>query len=231
MRADLGRRCIRTEETERLAVADLRRAVVRFAHQVQLEDGTLLQLCWREVRGVFSSGSSRGTGITVVAKCPSCGAHARVLRKVSGQRHWGCRSCINLIYTAQRRSGGHKGRVKRKPVTWRLAAISDEQRHIAKLLGLTCWPPQAIAWERSQLMPGRRLQPVRIEALMDRIDALENLRVMICGIAISNRFAIGPAVEPRHPLLAAKQILASTHWAIHENWRRSVAAPSPGAMN
>jgi hypothetical protein len=218
MQTKPGRLRIRTEDTERLSVADLRPGVAPHAQQTQLSDGTLLELYWQELRGVFQPGGGRGRGYSLRAVCPSCGHCARVLRKVQGESSWGCCRCLPLIQPSQRRSGCHKGRRKCKPTTWRLRQLSDQQAQVAKLLGLQCWPPPMAAWERSHLHPTRRLRERRREALLARIDALETLRVITLGIALSNRIGIDVAADSSRHVLAAQGILSSTRWALQDSW-------------
>jgi hypothetical protein len=209
-----------------LRVASLRSYVQPHEDEVVLGDGTRLDLHRAQVKGVFTAGGTRGTATTLMAYCPSCGTTARVLRKPCSLQRWGCRRCLELIYPAQRRSGWHKGRVKRKPTTWRLSAICEEQRRIARLLGLHCWPPHSILWERSQIRPARCLRRERKEALVERLDALEDLRVLICGVAIRNRYGMEVSPQPDHFLLMAQRSLALTQWALQENWRRPQSAAS-----
>jgi hypothetical protein len=218
MQAKPGRLRIRTEDTERLAVAELRQAVAPHARETQLSDGTVLELHWQQLRGVFQPGGGRGIGYSLRAVCPSCGHCARVLRKVHGESTWGCCHCLPLIQRSQRRSGCHKGRRKCKPTTWRLSQLSDQQAQVAKLLGLQCWPPPMAAWERSQLQPTRRLRQQRREALLDRIDALETMRVITLGITLTNRIGFDVAADSSRLVLAVQRILASTRWALQESW-------------
>lgn len=219
MTARKGRKRIRSEECEILKVASLSSCVAGHQDWVVLDDGTKLDLCRAEVRGVFAAQGKRGTGLTLMAHCPSCSRAARVLRKPYGAQQWGCRRCLPLIYPAQRRSGWHKGRVNRKPSTWALAAIRDEQRRVARMLALQCWPPRSIIWDRSQLQPTRRLQEDRKVALIDRLEALETLRVMTCAAAFSSRYGITIISTPARHLLTLEQIKTTTQWALQENWR------------
>jgi hypothetical protein len=226
MTVAFNKKRIRTEDCEVLRVASLRSCVQPHEDEVVLGDGTRLDLHRAQVKGVFTAGGTRGTATTLMAYCPSCGTTARVLRKPCSLQRWGCRRCLELIYPAQRRSGWHKGRVKRKPTTWRLSAICTEQRRIARLLGLECWPPQSILWECSQLRPSRPLRRERTEALMQRLDALEDLRVLICGVAISYRYGMEVSPQLNQFLIMPERSLTLTQWALHENWRRGQSAAS-----
>ena len=218
MQTKPGRLRIRTEDCERLAVSSLRPAVELHAPQTQLSDGSVLKLRWQELRGVFQPGGGRGIGYSLRAVCPGCGHGARVLYKSPWDPCWGCWQCLPLIRPSQRRSGCHKGRRKCKPTSWRLRQLSYQQEQVATLLGLQCWPPPMAAWERSQLHPTRRLRQRRREALLDRIDALETLRVIALGVALSNRFGIEAALDSSRHVLAAQRILASTRWALQDSW-------------
>jgi hypothetical protein len=200
-------------------VASLRSCVEPHHERVVLADGTELDLRRAEVRGAFAQRGTRGTASTLIAHCPSCRRVVRVLRKPYGAQQWGCRGCLPLIYPAQRRSGWHKGRAKRKPSTWKLAAIKEEQRRIARLLKLEHWPPEAITWDRSHLQATRRLQTERREALIDRLDALEHQRVHIYGLIFINRYGITIDKELKNHKDVAQQILNCTRWAVQENWR------------
>jgi hypothetical protein len=56
---------------------------------------------------------------------------------------------------------------------------------------------------------------------MQRLDALENLRLMTCGVAIFARFNIGAQHDATRYLPGVEQILFRTQWAMQENWCRS----------
>lgn len=215
-----GQKRIRSEECEVLRVASLRWCVEPQQEHVVLADGTELYLRRTEVRGVFTARGTRGTALTLMAQCPTCRRAARVLRKPYGTQQWGCRRCLPLIYPAQRRSGWHKGQANRKPSTWHLAAIGDEQRKIARMLALPCWPPQKIIWDRSQLQPDRKLPQERKTALTDRLEALETLRIMTCATAFGSRFGISELAKPTTHLPPIKLVISTTQWAVNESWRR-----------
>jgi hypothetical protein len=142
------------------------------------------------------------------------------LRKPYGAQKWGCRGCLPLIYPAQRRSGWHKGRANRKPSTWKLDAIRDEQQQIAAYLRLETWPPNTIAWGHSELNATRRLKNSRREALMDRLAALESLRISILASWLSSRFGIEISSNSGNYLENAENNIKTTKWAKQENWRR-----------
>jgi len=221
------RKRIRSEECEVLRVASLRSCVQPNEDVVVLGDGTRLCLYRAEVRGVFTSAGTRGTATSLMAHCPSCGRRSRILRKPFGLKRWGCRVCLDLIYPAQRRSGWHKGRVKRKPTTWRLAAICEEQRRIARLLKLQCWPPTQLNWEALDLSPKRNLNQTRVDALLTRLDALENLRVMLCARAVRRVFGIEATTSWDGHTNALESLLLSTKWAMYEHWRQPTTTFKP----
>lgn len=198
--------------------------------QLILTDGTPLHLRWREMKGVFTSSGHRGTAMALVGVCPSCDREVRVLRKARSWGVWGCRRCLNLIYPSQRRSGGHKSQLKRKPSTWHIAAICDEQKKIAMLLGLPSWPPEAIMWDRGQLKPARPLSSPRREALLSRIDALENLRIYGWHEAMVHRYGISRISKEFMMVAQSSHQLAHTRWAMRESWRANQQPPPPVGM-
>jgi hypothetical protein len=227
MTVAVNKKRIRSEDCEVLRVASLRTWVQPHDDEVVLGDGTRLDLHRAQVRGVFAAGGTRGTATTLMAYCPSCGTTARVLRKPFSLQRWGCRRCLDLIYPAQRRSGWHKGRIKHKPKTWRLSAICTEQRRIARLLGLQCWPPAQMNWGASDLAPKRHLNQTRIDALLTRLDALENIRVMSCATAMRRALGIEAISSWDGHTNALESLLLSTKWAMYEHWRQPTTTFKP----
>lgn len=228
LRAEGDRKRIRAEECRTVKITDLRRQIQPGDAVVTLADGTELDLLWHEVKGAFAAGGKRGTTTTPKALCPSCGHRALVLRLPPGADAWGCCRCLSLIYPTQRRPGAPKG--YQKPSTHTIATICREQERIAQLLDLRCWPPQELLWDVAHLEPGRRLHPIRRDALLARIDALETLRV-ICWLRRMWRlgFIDRPQDLPLHEA-AARRLLDATRWAMRENWRRRpCTTPAPTA--
>ncbi len=229
LRAEGDRKRIRVEDCETLKVSDLRPMIRPGDAVVTLADGTRLDLLWCDIRGAFATGGKRGTATSPRALCPSCGHRTMVLRLPPGADGWGCRQCLPLIYRTQRRAGAPKG--YRKPSTHTLATIDWEQERIARLLGLPCWPPPQMLWTAANLAPARRLNPMRRDALLARIDALETLRV-ICWLR--RLWRLGVINRPQDlPLCEATvhRLLDATGWAMRENWRRrgpcNTPAPTP----
>ena len=69
--AEVPSKRIRSEECEVLRVASLRAFAPPYQDEVMLSDGTMLGLHRAEVRGVFTSGGTRGTATTLMAHCLS----------------------------------------------------------------------------------------------------------------------------------------------------------------
>jgi len=227
VQSGVRRRRLRIEDTDCLAISDLRPLVERDTMTLILADGTPLHLRWREIKGVFTSSGHRGTAKVLVGVCPSCDRDVRVLRKARSWGLWGCRRCLNLIYPSQRRPGGHKSHLKRKPSTWHIAAICDQQTKIAKLLALPSWPPDSLAWDRWKLMPARPLSTLRREALLNRLEALETLRISIWCQVWEQRYGILSTAKSSRAVAQSAHRLALTRWAMRENWRPKGKAPPP----
>ncbi len=207
----------RAEDCERLSTGQLRAWVVAGARSHQLSDGTELELSWEPVRGCFGGRGGRALVIT----CPRCSRPCRVLwhAPLSG---WGCRRCNPVSYRSHRRSGSGRGRCK--PASWHLDRIEAEQRRVAALLGLR-WPVQRLLWRLDDLRyaprvsGAPRLSRRRREALIHRLDALENLRFRrVLPLLSCDLKALGCSPPDGHQLDAlatsAEERLTATAWAV-----------------
>ena len=207
----------RAEDCDRLTAAGLRPLLKPGATHYRLADGTVLQLLWNRVRGGFGKG---GKALGVL--CPSCSASVLVLWRPPAAG-WGCWRCHRISYPSGRRSGNKRGH--RKPSTWQLEKITTEQLKVVALLGFTQWPPPQLLWCRADLeeLPRawkhRQLSARRRAALMDRLDALESLR--LAGLLPTVRREIerlgGEEAQPLPPLgwlERAEKTMTETSWAV-----------------
>lgn len=205
------------EHCERLSVTDLRPLVEPGAERHTLADGTPLELRWAVVRGCFGGREGRA----LVLRCPGCRAYARVLWRPHGA-DWSCWRCQPISHRSHRRSGSRAGR--RKPASWHVDRIREEQQRIAELLALEHFPPRPLVWGLPELeavprLPGARLCPERDRALLLRLDALETLRVAVVLPGIAQQLD-GWEEEPPDlsalPRLRsrAEQMERATRWAM-----------------
>jgi hypothetical protein len=208
----------RAEDCPRLRSTSLRPLVAPDATRHQLPDGTELELRWRAVKGCFGNGEGRA----LLVACPICNANARVLYRPEGNP-WGCWQCHPLSWRSHRRSGARRGRPK--PLSWETARIEAEQRRIADLLGLACWPPERLIWSWHSLLSERRrpgapaLRRTRELALCQRACALETLRIAALLPGINAQLRDWNQELPEWPgvsceVAKAKQRLAETGWAM-----------------
>ncbi len=167
----------RAERCRRLSLADLRTLVEPPAAALALRDGTELELRWGPARGCYGGRPGRA----LLLLCPSCRRSCRVLWSPPAAP-WACGLCHRISYRSHRRPGARKGQPK--PMRWRLEAIHAEQRRCADLLGLAQYPPSRLIWSLRDLLeaPLRPDAPRqhwrRRLALLQRLDALESLRVL-----------------------------------------------------
>lgn len=207
----------RAEDCDRLTAAGIRPLLEPGATHYRLADGTVLQLRWKPVRGGFGKG-----GKALGVSCPGCSASSLVLWRPPAAG-WGCWRCHRISYPSHRRSGNKRG--YRKPSTWQLEKITTEQFKVVALLGFTQWPPQKLLWSRADLeeLPRlwrqRRLSARRRAALMERLDALESLR--LAGLLPVVRREVerlgGEEAQPLPPLgwmERAEKTMAETNWAV-----------------
>lgn len=209
------RRRPRAEDCERIRTGDLRPLVAAGARSHCLADGTQLALGWVPVRGCWGGNG----GLALALACPQCSASVRQLWRPPGQG-WGCWRCHGISHRSHRRSGARRGR--RKPASWHLERIREEQRRVADLLGLASWPPQRILWRRSDLeqAPRRsgapRISRDRRDALLLRLDLLESIRFGECLPLLEK--VTGDKTAQKDPIrLMAQQariLLSSTDWAV-----------------
>jgi hypothetical protein len=125
---------------------------------------------------------------------------------------------------SHRRSGA----AHEKPASWHVAQLDDAQTRAAALLGLA-WPPPGlpVAWGMPDLLrvacrPGMpRLSVKRRTALLQRLDALETLRV---GALLPGFLAVGVDAPPLSPaaMALARETVRQTAWAV----RRPGAKPA-----
>lgn len=211
----------RAEACDRLTAASLRPLLVPEAPACTLPGGQLAGLEWRPVRGCYG-----GRGRALLVRCPDCSAPSRVLWRPPG-RGWGCWRCCPVSHPSHRRPGWHG---RGKPSGWQLDQIEAEQERIAPLLGLptgaglrrgwrSCLP---LLWSLGHLQtapraPGApRLSWRRREALQERLDALESLRILGVIEACPFRDRLNPPGDERPALLAAycRATLYLTDWAM-----------------
>jgi hypothetical protein len=111
---------------------------------------------------------------------------------------------------------------------WRLEAIHAEQRRCADLLGLAQYPPSRLIWSLRDLFvaPLRpdapRLAWRRRLALLQRLDALESLRVLsfapeVDGLA--RLVGMPEQGEPRGLREQAEEVMHRTGWAVRRGPR------------
>lgn len=210
----------KTEACQLLAAATLRPVVAPGAEHHTLPDGTALALQWRPVRFCFGG----GPGVELLARCPSCGAWCRVLRRPPGQA-WSCWRCQPVSHPIHRRSGNRRGQPK--PSTWRLDQIKAQQERAADLLGLEAWPPPglSICWSLPDLArikprPGApRVSFRRRLALLQRLSALEALAFaeVAPGVVSSLEALTGDRLElpGLHGMAQrAAETVAATAWGV-----------------
>jgi hypothetical protein len=205
-------------------VPSLRSAGVKVGDtHVTIADGARLALCWREVKGAFAKGGGRGTAMSLLAYCPTCGATARSLLRPAGEAAWRCCSCTAVTYRCQRRPGNSKG--KNKPLSYEMARLTAQQDRIACMLALRAWPPRKLMWSAAELEPTRKLQPERMAALLARLDAVEALRLLVLQrqLSILGASVTEPIVSPEQEA-ALHRLMAATKWALRDGWRRRPAA-------
>lgn len=219
-----------------LRSAQLRPLVPLGAKHHRLADGTVLRLAWQPCRGCWGP-SGRGSALLV--RCPGCDAPCRLLRRPPGGP-WGCWRCQPLSYPSHRRSGAPAGR--RKPATWQADQLEELQARAVLLAGVA-WPPRRWLWVRRDLealplLPGApRLSARRRAALLDRIDALQTLKVALVLPEMNRTLqALGGAAEEEpmgwaRQVAAARGIVAATQWAVRRpaGDPRRLREPSPAA--
>jgi hypothetical protein len=210
----------RAEACERLAAATLRAVVAPGTERHTLPDGTALALQWRPVRFCFGG----GPGVELLARCPSCGAWCRVLRRPPGQG-WSCWRCQPVSHPSHRRSGHRRGHPK--PASWRLDQIRTQQQRAARALGLEAWPPPglSICWSLPDLAkipprPGApRVSFRRRLALLQRLSALATLALAEVAPSIAGDLEALTGDRLALPGLQgmaqrAAETVAATAWAV-----------------
>lgn len=223
----------RAEACDRLTAASLRPSLAPEATACTLPGGQLAGLEWRPVRGCYG-----GRGRALLVRCPDCAAPSRVLWRPPG-RGWGCWACRPVSHPSHRRPGTHRrrrpsGRSSRKPRAWGRQQLADQQARIARLLGLpfgmgrrgwrSCLP---LVWGLRDLRAvplspdAPRLSHRRREALRERLDALESLRVLEVIAACPFRDRLSPPGDEQPRLLAAycRATLYLTEWAMRRPGR------------
>lgn len=203
----------RAEACRRITIREIRQRVSPGTPSLHL-DGLTLGLEWWRVRGCF--GGRGGLGLLLL--CPSCGARCRVLHQPPASEGWSCWSCRPVSPRSHRRPGAHRGR--RKGRSWRLDQIREEQRRIVALLCLRDWPPPQPLWTRRDLdsvalLPqGTLLSSRRRKALLDRLDALETVKIDLIGAEIRRLQGDGSSDPPSSATEAALRVLQSTRGAL-----------------
>jgi hypothetical protein len=206
----------RAEACQRVAVGELRRLAAPGAQSLTLPDGQALALQWRPVVGCYG-----GRGQALLIGCPVCGAWGRVLWRPPGQG-WGCWRCRPVSHRSHRRPGGRN----RKPASWHAARIRAAQTRTAALLGVA-WPPPGlpVSWGLGDLLRvtcrpgGPRLSIERRGALLERLSALETLRLSVVLPAVcADLRALGaePPSLGRLGVVAelARETVKATAWAV-----------------
>ena len=215
----------RAHQCHRLSTGDLRPLVTAGAATHRLADGTELNLSWRPVHGCF--GSRPGRSLQLL--CPGCGAAGRVLWRPPTE-DWGCWRCHPISHASHRRPGSRRGQPK--PPRWKAAQIAAEQRRGADLLGLQEWPPQKLLWRRVDLLTATRapeaprLSSDREMALVERLDALETLRLAFLLPEINADLPKWPRLDLQAK--RARELVAATAWAMRRpagDLRSRKAAP------
>jgi hypothetical protein len=207
----------KAEECLRITGAGVRPFVEPGALRHRLNDGTALVLRWSTVRGCYG-----GQGTALCLGCPVCSHTVRVLRQPPGES-WSCRNCRPVSYPSHRRSGAQRG--IQKPISWRIAQVSDEQQRIAEMLGLGHWPPERVLWglpdlqTASRMPDAPRLSVERRNALERRLNALEDIRICtFAPLVLRKGKALGVITEvataAERYLSTAKEELATTRWAM-----------------
>lgn len=216
------RRRPRIESCQRFTVSDAKSLLEPGIQVLTIADGTRLELRWHSVRGCW--GGKEGRAFLLV--CPACQRGARVLHRPPAEG-WSCWRCRPVSVRSHRRSGTHQ---KGKPLEWQLEQIDQQQREAAQLFGLVHWPPLKLLWTGPDLWneprrdDARRLRSERQRALVQRIDALETIRLGLLVPGIAAAFERLDATVPEWPGLAqkvqlAREVVASTAWVMR---RRSV---------
>lgn len=225
-------------------MADLRGLVQRGEPSCCLPDGTALTLQWRPVRGCYG-----GSGQAALIACPaSCGRWVRVLWRPPGLG-WGCWSCRPVSHRSHRRPGSHRrhrrpGINSRKPRNWHRQQASDEQDRIALLLFGPIGTGLRRGWrDRLPLVWGLRdlralqrhpnaprISRRRFDALVERLDALEGLRILEVLAACPFRDRLSPPNDDQPRLWAAycRATLCLTEWAMRRPARDPRSRVKPG---
>lgn len=207
----------RADDCGRLSVGQLRRTVAPDAAAVTLPDGQALALQWAPVSGCFGGAGGRA----LLVGCPVCARWCRVLWCPPGQG-WGCWRCRPVSHASHRRPGGRN----RKPPAWHAARIEAAQTRTAALLGVA-WPPPGlpVAWGMPDLVRvtcrpgGPRLSLDRRAALLERLSALETLRlsVVLPGVCAGLE-ALGAEAPSLGRLevvtVLARETVRQTAWAV-----------------
>jgi hypothetical protein len=224
----------RAERCRRLALVDVRPLVEPPADAVALRDGTELELRWGPAHGCY--GGRPGRALLLV--CPSCRRSCRVLWSPPAAP-WACGLCHRISYRSHRRPGARKGRPK--PMRWHREAIHREQYRCVDLLGLAQYPPNRLIWTMRDLFEAElRPDPPRLAwrrrlALLQRLDALESLRVLTHapGIAALCR-QVGSTADlspPEGLRERAEEVIHRTGWAVRRgpcDPRSSRGGPAAG---
>lgn len=203
----------RAEACRRITIREIRQRVSPGDRTVDLY-GEVLGLEWWRCSGCW--GGRGGLGLLLL--CPSCGARCRVLHQPPASEGWSCWSCRPVSPRSHRRPGAHRGR--RKGRSWRLDQIREEQRRIVALLGLRDWPPPQPLWTRRDLdsialLPtATRLSTRRRKALLDRLDALETVKIDLIGAEIRRLQGDGSSDPPSSATEAALRVLQSTRGSL-----------------
>lgn len=222
----------RAEHCRRLALADLRPLVEPPAAALALGDGTELGLRWGPARGCYGGRPGRA----LLLLCPSCRRSCRVLWSPPAAP-WACGLCHRISYRSHRRPGAHRGRPK--PMRWRREAIHAEQHRCAELLGLALFPPDRLIWGLGDLLaaplrpdaPG--LSWRRRLALLQRLDALEGLRVLSFAPeveALARVVGMPELGEPEGLREGAEAVIHQTGWAVRRGPCDSRTARGSGPL-
>lgn len=219
----------RAEDCERLGITALRGLLTPGGTACRLPGGEVAAVRWHACRGCYGR-----PGRALLVCCPVCSRPGRVLWRPPG-RGWGCWRCCPVSHPSHRRPGGHRrhrrpGRSSKKPRGWNRQWLEAEQNRIARLLGLPagtgkrrgwrdCLP---LLWNLGHLRAAPRahgtprLSNRRREALEERLDALESLRILDVLAACPFRDLLSPPGDERPRLLAAycRATLYLTEWAM-----------------
>jgi len=218
-RPDLGaprtRRRIRTEDCERLPLADLRPKPTPGDASTPLPDGSLLQLRWKRGRGCWAAGGQRGEGTALAGICPICERSIRVIWRPRGG-DWGCRVCHRLSYASERRSGSHRRGMK--PLNTRVQqVIAAEKRTVMLLAAQRTF---LLGWcgfdPRHPHAP--RLSFRREWGLRQRLYALELKRLGLIEGDLRRLQTAAGLITTREvsvdQMLKAEKMIRSTTWAV-----------------